>query len=153
MSIKLYQERFEKLANRTKGLTEEFFVSCFVSGLKDEIKTEVQIFQPTTISHAIGLARLQEESIETLSRRNKTPQRSSNNNWSFPFPTLSLPKPLFFSGPKSNTKTPPPVPTDSKYQPTTSSNSTLTSPTNFSIKRLTSKEMEARREKRALLQL
>lgn len=40
-TVRVYQERFEELANRTSGLTEEFFVSCFISGLKEEIKAGV----------------------------------------------------------------------------------------------------------------
>lgn len=53
-TVKCYQERFEELANRTNGLTQEFFVSCFLSGLKEEIKAGVQMFHPTTISQRLG---------------------------------------------------------------------------------------------------
>lgn len=54
-TVKSYQEKFEELANKTTGLTEEFFISCFVSGLKDEIKGGVQMFRPSTISQAARL--------------------------------------------------------------------------------------------------
>lgn len=74
-TVRAYQERFESLASRTTGLTEDFFVSCFVSGLKDEIKAGVQMFSPTNISQAIGLARLQEEGIEAIARKARQPAK------------------------------------------------------------------------------
>ncbi|KAH7862936.1 hypothetical protein Vadar_011299 [Vaccinium darrowii] len=71
--VKCYQERFEELANRTSGLTQGFFISCLLSGLKEEIRVGVQMFGPTTITQAIGLARLQEETTEAIARKSKTP--------------------------------------------------------------------------------
>ncbi|XP_077242438.1 uncharacterized protein LOC143882945 [Tasmannia lanceolata] len=73
-TVKEYQEKFEELAARTSGLGDEFFISCFVSGLKDEIRPGVQMFKPTTISQALGLARLQEDNVEALARRNQVTQ-------------------------------------------------------------------------------
>ena len=58
-SIHIHQEQFEALMVRTKGLKEDFFVQCFISGLRDTIKNQVMMFQPTTLSKAIGLALLQ----------------------------------------------------------------------------------------------
>ena len=40
-TVRLYQEQFEALVARTRGLPEDFFVQCFVSGLKDAIKNQV----------------------------------------------------------------------------------------------------------------
>lgn len=57
-SVKYSQEQFETLMARTRGLTEEFLVECFISGLKDAICPQVVMFQPTTLSQAIGLALL-----------------------------------------------------------------------------------------------
>ena len=57
-SVHIYQEQFEALMVRTKGLKEDFSVQCFISGLRDPIKNQVIMFQPTTLSHAIGLALL-----------------------------------------------------------------------------------------------
>ncbi|KAK3230913.1 hypothetical protein Dsin_002794 [Dipteronia sinensis] len=63
-----YQDRFEeirpKLTAKNLGLSEEFFLSSFVSGLKDEIRHPVRVFKSTSIHHAIELARLQEASLE-----------------------------------------------------------------------------------------
>ncbi|KAA8522988.1 hypothetical protein F0562_009411 [Nyssa sinensis] len=79
-TVKTYQEKFEELANKTNGLSEEFFVSCFVSGLKDEIKVGVQMFRPRNVSQAMGLARLQEETIEALAKKNKVYSKSYNSS-------------------------------------------------------------------------
>lgn len=76
-SVKTYQEKFEELANKTTGLSEDFFVSCFISGLKEEILAGVKMFAPRTIAQAMGLARLQEETIEALVKKNKISQTSS----------------------------------------------------------------------------
>lgn len=56
-TVKCYQEKFKELANRTHA------------GLKEEIKARVQMFRPITISQAIGLARLQEETTEAVARK------------------------------------------------------------------------------------
>ncbi|KAA8524055.1 hypothetical protein F0562_010514 [Nyssa sinensis] len=56
--VKGYHKRFEELATRTKGLSEEFFVSCFISGLKEEICPLVQMFRPITMIQVVGLAHL-----------------------------------------------------------------------------------------------
>ncbi|GAU45976.1 hypothetical protein TSUD_401160 [Trifolium subterraneum] len=55
-SVKEYQAEFEALANRIIGLPAPFYLSCFISGLKPEIRREVQAFQPISLSHAISLA-------------------------------------------------------------------------------------------------
>ena len=61
-----YQEQVEVLMVRIRGLTEEFFVQCFVSGLMDAIKNQVMIFKPITLSQAIRLALLQENAIKAM---------------------------------------------------------------------------------------
>lgn len=148
--VKAYQEKFEELANKTKGLTEEFFISCFLSGLKDEIKAGVQMFQPTTITQAIGLARLQEESIEAIARRSRispSPKPAISGWPLFPAPSSStLPKPSFLGGTKPETK-PQITPTANiNAQPNNPTHSASHNPT-FPIKRLTPREMELRKEK------
>lgn len=59
--MKEYQTEFESLANRITGLPPQFYLSCFISGLKPEIRREVQAFQPISLSHAISLVKLQKE--------------------------------------------------------------------------------------------
>jgi hypothetical protein len=43
-TIKAYQSQFEALANRIVGLPSPFYLSCFISGLKPEIRREVIAF-------------------------------------------------------------------------------------------------------------
>jgi hypothetical protein len=62
-TVKDYQTSFESLANRITGLPPQFYLSCFISGLKPEIRREVQAFQPASLTHAIGLAKLQESKL------------------------------------------------------------------------------------------
>ena len=63
-----YQENFEQLSHKVDGLPEHYLVGCFVAGLRDDIRLDVKIKQPRTLSDAIGVARLVEER-NTLQRR------------------------------------------------------------------------------------
>jgi len=42
-------------------LDDAFFTSCFISGLKEEIKPEVKMFNPKIMMDAIALAKLAED--------------------------------------------------------------------------------------------
>lgn len=89
-TVKLYQDRFEELATKTTGLGEEFFVSCFVSGLKEEVKAGVQMFRPRTISQAMGLARLQEETLEALAKKGRVyPNSKPSTSYQNPTPKVT----------------------------------------------------------------
>jgi hypothetical protein len=37
---------FERLDFRTKGMSDAFFLDCFISGLKDEIRAHVLMARP-----------------------------------------------------------------------------------------------------------
>lgn len=50
------------------GLPPSCLLSCFISGLKPEIRHEVVAQQPPTLSHVVGLAWLQEEKFWDLNR-------------------------------------------------------------------------------------
>ncbi|KAL5799439.1 hypothetical protein ACOSQ4_032323 [Xanthoceras sorbifolium] len=50
----LLTKAFEKLSHRVDGLLEEFLVGCFVAGLKDEIRFDVKVKDPSTLYEAIG---------------------------------------------------------------------------------------------------
>lgn len=71
-TVRLYQDKFKEMATKSSGLSEEFFISCFVSGLREEVRAGVQMFQPKTISQAMGLACLQEETSEAFAMKGKT---------------------------------------------------------------------------------
>ncbi|KAF9619861.1 hypothetical protein IFM89_009643 [Coptis chinensis] len=63
-----YFEQFEELqalmVSKNKQFSEEYFVLSFLSGLKDELKASIQMFQPTNLSNALYLARMQEVALD-----------------------------------------------------------------------------------------
>lgn len=66
--VEEYKCQFEALANRLKGLDESYKLSCFLSGLKDEVRVMVRMLNLNSIHLAYGLARMQEENL-LVSRR------------------------------------------------------------------------------------
>jgi len=62
-SVREYQAQFENFANHVNGLSAPFYLSCFIFGLKLEIRHEVIPFQPNLLFEVINLAKLQEEKI------------------------------------------------------------------------------------------
>ena len=85
-TVQEYQTEFEKLANHTEGLPNAFYLSCFISGLKDAIRSKVKMFCPRTMMEALGLAKLAENKIRAQQRSKSTlvpfrpmvPQRTQN---------------------------------------------------------------------------
>ena len=59
-SMRDYQVQFERLLTWVGHLAPEHQIGCFVIGLKEDIRTEVQATRPTSLSVAVGLARLYE---------------------------------------------------------------------------------------------
>ncbi|KAL5852866.1 hypothetical protein ACOSQ3_007984 [Xanthoceras sorbifolium] len=60
-TVSAYQEEFEKLSHRVDELPEKILIGCFVAGLKDDIKLDVKIKQPCSLTEVIGVARLLKE--------------------------------------------------------------------------------------------
>lgn len=94
-SVASYLSEFESLANRIVGLSLHDLLSCFISGLKSEIRREVLAQQPSSLSQATGFARLQEEKFQDLLRLTKTRpssswQAPSTTRTISPFPTKSV---------------------------------------------------------------
>ena len=83
-SVEDYQTEFETLSNKIGGLTEEFRISTFLSGLKDELRITVTMFKPNTLAAAFGLARLQEEEV---SRKQLTYRNNPNNSYNTTYKT------------------------------------------------------------------
>jgi hypothetical protein len=88
LTVEEYQYQFEVLSNKIPGLTEEFKVSSFISGLNEEMRIMLTMLKPPNLPAAFGLARLQEEEV---GRRNKSPRAPlwaptnySNNESSYP---------------------------------------------------------------------
>ena len=56
-SVSNYKAQFEALSNRIKELSEKHKLSCFLSGLKDEICFPDKMFNPQTLNSAFGLVK------------------------------------------------------------------------------------------------
>ncbi|KAJ8639883.1 hypothetical protein MRB53_016577 [Persea americana] len=56
-----YQQEFQRLSNRVRGLSEAYLISLYLSGLRDEIRIGVHKMNPSSLPDAFSLARLQEE--------------------------------------------------------------------------------------------
>ena len=53
-----YKGQFEFLSNRVKELSEKHKLSCFLSGLKEDIRLPIKMFNPQTLSTTFGLAKI-----------------------------------------------------------------------------------------------
>ena len=53
-TVREYEIEFERLSNHTEGLSDAFYRSCFISGLKDGIRYEVKMFCPSIMMESIG---------------------------------------------------------------------------------------------------
>lgn len=58
-----YITQYEVISNRIEGTNEKNKLSCFISGLKGEIRFQVKLLNPNTLNIAFGLAKIQEENI------------------------------------------------------------------------------------------
>ena len=65
-----YQEKFDMLLNRV-DLSIAQAVSCFLSGLCDEIQCAVRMFKPASLHDAYCLAKLQEATLASITKRSK----------------------------------------------------------------------------------
>ena len=59
-SVVIYKSQFEALSNRITALSETHKLSCFLSGLKDEIHLPLRMLAPKSLNEAFGLAKIQE---------------------------------------------------------------------------------------------
>ncbi|KAL4303944.1 hypothetical protein GQ457_10G001980 [Hibiscus cannabinus] len=79
-SVEEYQERFEELKpfmlQQNPHLDESYFISSFISGLKEEIKHKVRAHEPCSLAAAYRQAKLHELSWEIENRRYKMSQRT-----------------------------------------------------------------------------
>ncbi|KAG2666849.1 hypothetical protein I3843_15G081700 [Carya illinoinensis] len=128
-TVEEYKSHFEELSNRLRGLSESFKLSCFLSGLKDEIRLTVRMFDPTSLMAAYGLAKIQEEKVLLYKKHN---QRPSTNSYTEPaiFKSKTL-----YQTPQQLTQTP------SKPANTTSSNAIVP------VQKISQNQMKERREK------
>jgi len=70
--VELYKTQFEMLSNRVRGLSDSHRLSCFLGGLKKEIKMGVRMLNAQNLVVAYELARMQEETL-TITRKSWRP--------------------------------------------------------------------------------
>ncbi|KAL4611211.1 hypothetical protein ACB092_08G107100 [Castanea dentata] len=73
LTVAVYKAEFEAVSNRVKGLSPLHKLSCFLSGLRDEIRLLVRMLNPQSLNEAFGLAKIQEESNAMLATKPKIP--------------------------------------------------------------------------------
>jgi len=125
-SVQDYYTQFTALANRVQGVTTEALLDCFVGGLKPDIRRDVIAQAPTILLHSVSLAKLYEEKY------------------------VPKPRPSY---PQFQTKTQTPNTSQQVTQSLKSTNlpplllKPVTNQKNTNIKRITTAEMQLRREK------
>ena len=70
-TLREYQWEFERLANRVDGWPQKALVMAFMGELKEDITLEIRMFKSKTLSEAIELARIRDESMNRQRRQNK----------------------------------------------------------------------------------
>jgi hypothetical protein len=74
-----YKTQFEILANRVHRLIDPHKLSCFLGGLRDDIRLPVTMFNPKTLNNAYSLAKIQEECIAINLKSGKSVWYSSKS--------------------------------------------------------------------------
>lgn len=95
--VKSYQEKFDELKSLVKvknpDLSEEFLTSCFLRGLKEELRIPVQLFKPTELNQAINMAKMLESTLDIWGRKNKWGNnKTPYSGMSKPAGNFTLPK-------------------------------------------------------------
>lgn len=67
-TVEEYIEQFEQYVGFLEGIEQEYLVSIFLNGLKEEIKAEVKLYEPSTLAELMLKAHMVEEKIRVNSR-------------------------------------------------------------------------------------
>lgn len=101
-SVEQYQSTFESTSKRITNLPPEMLLNCFIFGLKPQIKHEILLLRPNTITDAIEMAKL----IENKQMENMA---FFNRNSSFKLPTTTLQSTYQTATPTQNPNTTYPI--------------------------------------------
>eukprot|EP00253_Pinus_taeda_P029980 PITA_29980 len=74
-TVEEYINAFESLAFRTKGLTDEFYMECFINGLKEAIRAQALLHHPPTWMEACKVARQVERALAAQYSRPNFPTK------------------------------------------------------------------------------
>ncbi|GKE95264.1 hypothetical protein Tco_1580119 [Tanacetum coccineum] len=78
-TVQVYQDSFEKSLNKV-DLIDEYVISLFIGGLKEDIAYAVRMYKPTSLSDVFCLSKLQEASNSMTKGRHTSWTASSKNN-------------------------------------------------------------------------
>ena len=70
-SVIAYKGQFEAISNRVQSLSEPYKLSCFLSGLKDEVRLIIRMLSPKNLNEAFGLAKMQQEYLWSCRKSSK----------------------------------------------------------------------------------
>lgn len=87
-SVKEYKAQFETLSNRLSGLLDAYKLSYFLSGVKDEIRIPMRMFNPSNLTTAYSLSKLQEQN--NISKKTNKPIFSQPQELTFPKPIKTI---------------------------------------------------------------
>uniref|UniRef100_A0A2N9I2L9 Protein kinase domain-containing protein n=1 Tax=Fagus sylvatica TaxID=28930 RepID=A0A2N9I2L9_FAGSY len=80
-SIEEYKGLFESLSNRIRNLSSMHKLSCFMSGLKDEVRLAIKMQGPRTLGEAYALAKIQEQYLDNVKRSTRPSYEANKDNW------------------------------------------------------------------------
>jgi hypothetical protein len=80
-NIAAYKIQFESTSNRVRDLSDMHKLSCFMSGMKDEIRLAVKMQGPRNLGEAYALAKIQEEYLATVKRSARPTYEPSRGSW------------------------------------------------------------------------
>ena len=80
-SIEEYKGLFESLSNRIRNLSSMHKLSCFMNGLKDEVRLAIKMQGPRTLGEAYALAKIQEQYQANVKRSTRPSYEANKDNW------------------------------------------------------------------------
>ena len=146
-SVADYQTKFEALSNRVQGLSEQWMVSFFITGLSDYLKCQLRLAKPCSYPEAVSLARLHEQNHVALKNSFKTQPLTSSTSFPRSRFTSSNFTPSTFttrntSSPLVSTTTPPKI---TNSTPNSSLSTSVPSVSKPPFKKFTTAELRERR--------
>jgi hypothetical protein len=69
--VEAYKSQFEIISNQLKRLAEPYKLSCFLSGLREDIRFMVCMLNPSNLTMAFGTTKMQEENAGAFRRSSR----------------------------------------------------------------------------------
>ncbi|XP_022637052.1 uncharacterized protein LOC111241703 [Vigna radiata var. radiata] len=77
--VEEYIEQFEQYAGFLKGIPQDYLVGIFLNGLKEEIKAEVKLYEPSNLPELMMKAQMVEEKVRIISKGGPSHVLRNNN--------------------------------------------------------------------------